>query len=111
MAVQTKAQVLSLLQDHHQQISALGVRRLGLFGSFARAQQGNESDVDLLVEFRPGHKTFDTFMQLAFFLEELFSRRVELVTTESLSPYIGPHILREIEYVNFDTGLSPAHSH
>jgi hypothetical protein len=65
----------------------------------------------MLVEFEPGRKTFDAFMQLAFFLEALFGRRVELVTPESLSPYIGPHILREMEYVSFDASLSPAHTH
>ena len=111
MAVQTKEHLLALLQEHHPQIRAFGVRRLGLFGSFVRERQGRESDVDMLVEFEPGCKTFDAFMQLAFFLEALFGRRVELVTPESLSPYIGPHILREIEYVNFDTALSPAHPH
>jgi predicted nucleotidyltransferase len=111
MAVQTKAQLLSLLQEHHHHIHTFGVRRLGLFGSFIREQQGCESDVDMLVEFEPGRKTFDAFMQLAFFLEALFGRRVELVTPESLSPYIGPHILREMEYVNFTAPLSPAHAH
>ena len=90
--VQTKEHILSLLQGHREPIRNFGVRRLGLFGSFARQQQGAESDVDLLVEFEPGSKTFDAFMQLAFFLEELFERRVELVTPESLSPYIGPRI-------------------
>ena len=111
MAVQTKEHVLSLLQEHQPQIRAFGVRRLGLFGSFVCGRQRHESDVDILVEFEPGYKTFDTFMQLAFFLEALFGRRVELLTPESLSPYIGPHILREMEYVNFDAALSPAHAH
>src|SRR5215510_9155277 len=111
MAVQTKEHLLALLQEHYRQLRAVGVRRLGLFGSFVRERQGRESDVDMLVEFEPGCKTFDAFMQLAFFLEALLGRRVELVTPESLSPYIGPHILREIEYVNFDTALSPAHPH
>lgn len=109
MAVQTKAHVLTLLHDHQHQIKQFGVKRLGLFGSFVRHQQDTESDVDVLVEFEPERKTFDAFMQLAFFLEDLFERRVELVTPESLSPYIGPHILKEIEYVDFDTGVSGAH--
>ncbi len=54
----------------------------------------------MLVEFAPGRKTFDNFMQLAFYLEELFGRKVELLTPESLSPYLGPRILREVEYVS-----------
>jgi len=101
MAVETKERILFILQEHNEQIKALGVRRLGLFGSFARAQQDEDSDVDVLVEFMPGRKGFDNFIQLVFLLEELFGRRVELVTAESLSPYIGPHILREIEDVTF----------
>jgi predicted nucleotidyltransferase len=56
------------------------------------------SDVDVLVEFEQDRKTFDNFIQLSFLLEDLFQRRVELVTIESLSPYIGPHILSEVEY-------------
>ena len=101
MTVQTKDQVLTLIRDHQKQINALGVRRLGLFGSFVRDEQKSESDIDILVEFEPNQKSFDTFMQLAFLLEDLSGRRVELVTPESLSPYIAPHILNEIEYVSF----------
>jgi predicted nucleotidyltransferase len=99
MSVQTKEHILSLIQEHQSQIRNWGVRRLGLFGSFVRRQQDNDSDIDILVEFEPGRKTFDNFIQVALFLEELFARRVELVTPEALSPYIGPHILREVEYV------------
>ena len=58
-----------------------------------------ESDVDLLVEFEPNKKTFTNFSNLVFFLEDLLGQRVEIVTVESLSPYIGPYILREVEYV------------
>lgn len=99
MTVQTKEHILSLIQAHQSQIRHLGVRRLGLFGSFVRRQHDSDSDIDILVEFEPGCKTFDNFMRVALLLEELFGRRVELVTPEALSPYIGPHILREVEYV------------
>jgi predicted nucleotidyltransferase len=63
-----------------------------------RGEQHPDSDIDLLVEFEAGQKTFDAFMELSFLLEEVFQRRIELVTVESLSPYIGPHILKEVEY-------------
>lgn len=99
MAVQTEDHILALIQEYQKQIRAFGVKRLGLFGSFVRGQQNEDSDVDVLVEFDLGKKTFDAFIHLAFFLEDLFGRRVELVTPESLSTYIGPHILREVEYV------------
>lgn len=99
MSVTTKKDLMDLLQSHQAELRAFGVKRCGLFGSFARNQPTPQSDVDLLVEFEPGQKTFINFSNLAFFLEELFGRRVDLVTMESLSPYIGPHILREAEYV------------
>jgi predicted nucleotidyltransferase len=97
--VRSKRQVLSRVRDHRDAIRALGVRRLALFGSFARNEPGRDSDVDILVEFEPGQKTFDHFMRLAFLLEDLLGRPVELVTTESLSPYLRPHIMEEVEDV------------
>ena len=109
MVVHTKEDLLSLIRAHREQIEAFGVSRLGIFGSFARGQPREESDVDVLVEFLPGHKTFNAFIHLAFFLEDLFGRSVELITPESLSPYIGPHILSETEYVNLSAGVSTSH--
>jgi uncharacterized protein len=96
----TKDEILTSLRKNGEKLRSLGVRRIGLFGSFARNEAGPESDIDLLVEFVPNEKTFDNFMALSFFLEELFGRRVELVTIESLSPYMGPHIMKEVEYVS-----------
>ncbi len=99
MAAETREAVLALIQQHDEQIRAFGVKRLGLFGSFVHGQQDKESDVDVLVEFEPGRKTFDVFIHLALFLEDLLGRRVDLLTPESLSPYIGPYILGEVRYV------------
>lgn len=89
---------MSVITEQQPQLQALGVRRLGLFGSFVRGEQRPDSDVDFLVEFVPGQKTFDNFMQLGFLLENLLKRRVELVTPESLSPYLRSRILDEVEY-------------
>jgi predicted nucleotidyltransferase len=94
----SKTEVFRTLAQHQAQLAAFGVARYGVFGSFVRNQVTPDSDVDLLVEFRPGGKTFENFMNLAWFLEELLGRPVDLVTTESLSPYLGPKILREVEY-------------
>ena len=72
---------------------------MALFGSFARNTQHADSDVDFLVEFLPGSKTYDNFFAVCELLEESLERPVELITLESLSPHIGPHILREAEDV------------
>ena len=95
--VQTKDEILLRLQDHEPQLRELGVRRMGLFGSFVRGQQDPDSDIDMLLEFEPGKKTFDRFMQISLLLEEILQRQIELVTIEALSPYLGPHILNETE--------------
>ena len=101
--VQTKQDILNILSENRARIRALGVKRLGLFGSFLSGRQTSDSDVDFLVQFDPGQKTFDNFMELTFLLEELLQRRVELVTTDALSPYIGPHILKDVEYAAFSS--------
>ncbi|MCL7452984.1 MAG: nucleotidyltransferase family protein [Anaerolineae bacterium] len=100
MTAGRKEEVLNIIGNHQKEIRDLGVRRYGLFGSFVHGQTTEQSDIDILVEFEPGQKTFDNFMKLAFFLEDLLGRQVDLVTAESLSPHIGPHILREVEYVS-----------
>jgi predicted nucleotidyltransferase len=98
MVAKSKKEILTIINEHQKQIRSFGVRRCGVFGSFVRSRQTQESDIDVLVEFEPNQKTFDNFMRLAQFLEELFGRKVDLITVESLSPYIGPHILQEVEY-------------
>jgi predicted nucleotidyltransferase len=96
----TKREILKTLNDHSVQLKELGVKRMGLFGSFVRDEQTPESDIDLLVQFEPDKKSFDNFMELSSRLENLLERHVELVTTEGLSPYIGPHIMNEVEYAS-----------
>jgi len=80
-------------------IKSFGVSKLGVFGSFITGNLKNESDVDLLVEFYPEHKSYDNYINLSYYLEGLLGRKVELVTPQSLSKYIGPHILKQTEYV------------
>jgi len=96
----TKQELLSAISTNRDAIKAYGVNSLGIFGSFSKGTSTELSDVDLLVDFVPGKKTFDNFMDLSFFLEELFGRKVELVTPQSLSKFIGPHILKEVENVS-----------
>jgi len=91
-AAADKSEVLRRIRSVEPEIRALGVRRLALFGSLLRDDPRPDSDVDLLVEFQIGAKSFDSFMKLADLLEASLQRSVELVTVEALSPYIGPKI-------------------
>jgi predicted nucleotidyltransferase len=99
--VSSKSDIFEQLKAHWETLEGYGVRRCGLFGSFRRGEATEKSDIDLLVVFEPELKTFMNFMDLCFFLEDLFGRKVDLLTPESLSPYIGPRILEEVEYLDF----------
>lgn len=103
MTISNKEDILKVLEEHTQTLQSYGVHQYGLFGSFVRNEQQKDSDIDILVEFTQGKKTFDNFINLAFFLEEILGRKVDLITKESLSPYIGPRILQEVEYVSLNS--------
>ena len=90
-----RLEVETRLQRVRSQILELGVSRLALFGSVRRNEAHEASDIDVLVEFAPGQKTYTHLLDLADLLEEVLQRRVELVTLESLSPFLRPHILAE----------------
>lgn len=90
--------ILDTIRQHPDQLRAYGVKRVGLFGSFARANQNPKSDIDILVEFVRGSKTFDNYMDLKFFLEKLFHRKVDLVIKDVLKARIKNRVLAEIKY-------------
>jgi len=94
-----KQDIFQQLKSHKKDIEKYGVAKIGLFGSYVRNEQKENSDIDILVDIEPGKRTFDNFMGLCFYLDDLFSgKKVEVVTTGGLSKYIGPHILKEVEY-------------
>jgi len=94
-----KKEILKNILAEREQIKKYGVKRIGLFGSFIQNEQKETSDVDILVEFEKGMKTFDNYMELKFFLEKLLGCKVDLVIADALKPQIKPHVMREIEYV------------
>ncbi|MHB8169681.1 MAG: nucleotidyltransferase family protein [Thermoleophilia bacterium] len=90
--------ILTLLAAHRSDLDRFGINSLALFGSFARNEAGPESDIDILVDFS-SPATFDNFMDLKFFLEDIFGRRVDLVTVRALKPRIRQHVEKEARYV------------
>jgi len=97
--VLNREQTRDRLAACEQEVRALGVARLALFGSVLRGQTHAQSDVDLLVQFAPGEKSYLRFLALAELLEAHLGRPVELVTMEALSPFLGPRILTEAQDV------------
>jgi predicted nucleotidyltransferase len=93
------SKVMTILSKNLDRIKSYGVRRIGLFGSVLRGEAGPKSDIDILVEFDEGQATFDHLMGLHDYLTGILKRKVDLVTMGGLSPFIGPHILKEVRYV------------
>ncbi|MDD3248307.1 MAG: nucleotidyltransferase family protein [Methanosarcina sp.] len=75
-----------------------GVKRIGIFGSFVRGEEKAGSDIDVLVEFDETKTTFDNYMDLKFYLEDLFKREVDLVIESSIKPRLKDNIMREVVY-------------
>lgn len=96
----TKGTILKTLNSNKLNLSKFGVRNVGLYGSYVRNEQSRESDIDLLIDFEPENETFDNFMAVYDLFEKLFeNEKVEVVTKNGLSSYIGPKILKEVIYV------------
>ncbi len=92
----TREGILKQLEDHRDIIRGFGVLRLGIFGSYARGDAREGSDMDFLVEFE--RATFDNYFDLKFFLEDLFGRKVDLVIEDTIKPRIRSTILEETVY-------------
>ncbi|MDP3298421.1 MAG: nucleotidyltransferase family protein [Thermodesulfovibrionia bacterium] len=75
-----------------------GVKKIGIFGSFARGEGKEGSDIDILIEFKDDYETFDNYMDLKYSLEDLFGRKVDLVTVDALRPQLKDDILQEVVY-------------
>ena len=90
----TRDEIFRTLTEHKGELSSFGVRSLSLFGSHARGDATDDSDLDFLVEFE--NKSFDSYMDLKFFLEDLFGRRVDLVPADKIKPRLRDRIHGEV---------------
>ncbi len=96
----TRENILNKLKSNKNRLKKFGIRNVGLFGSYGRNEQCENSDIDLLIDFEPEKENFDNLMAVYDFFEKMFkNEKVEIVTMNGLSPYIGPFILKEVQYV------------
>ena len=93
----SREKILKILEENQNTIRSYGVKRLGLFGSCARGECSEASDLDFVVEF--DKKSFDLYMDLKAFLEELFGCQVDLVLADTIKPRLRTTILVEAVYV------------
>ncbi len=96
----TKDFIITTLRNNKIRLAQLGVKEVGLFGSYLRNEHTPNSDIDILIDFETGKENFDNYINACRLVEALFDKeKVEIVTKNGLSPYIGPRILNEVVYV------------
>ena len=97
--MRTLEDLKSVLQTHKKEIDKkYGISEIGIFGSYVKNEQDNESDVDILVEFRKATDLI-TFVNLKNYLSELLNLNVDLVMKKALKPRLGQRIINEVIYI------------
>ena len=95
-----KKEIFKTIQDNKETIKSFGVTQIGLFGSYVRDEQTIGSDIDFLVDIEKEKKTLKNFIDFCDLLESLFKdNKIDIVSKKGLSEFIGPHILKEVNYV------------
>ena len=90
--------VLNILKKNIAKISRFGITKIAVIGSVARDEANSESDLDLLVDFE-GPLTFDRYMDVKIFLEDLLDCKIDLVIADGLHPSIKAEINQDAVYV------------
>ncbi len=95
-----KENIIAILKCHKPALLKFGVKNIGLFGSYLRNEQTDMSDIDLLIDFEPEKENFDNYMAVYDMFENIFKdEKIEVITKNGLSKYIGPKILKDVVYV------------
>ena len=92
-----REEVLEILKASLPKLREYGVREIGLFGSTSREEQNENSDIDILVDLK--QHTFDSYMDVLFYLEERLGCNIDLVMKDSLKPAIRNAVMSETDYV------------
>ena len=102
-SIRTREELVTQIRLHLEEITSLGVKRIGIFGSWATNEHNEESDIDFVIEFKRGKATFKTVAAVVDFLEGLLGRRVDILTPEAIDairiPNVRDTIKRQILYV------------
>ncbi len=94
----TKADILEFLRSHKDEMyEKFGLVKIGLFGSYVRGEQREDSDIDLAVEIKSSNK-FRSFFGLKSYLEDGLHKKIDLGIESSIKPIVHQYIKKEIEY-------------
>lgn len=90
--------ILNIIRSKRSSLSDVGVAKIGVFGSYLRGEEHDDSDLDMIIFFKPEQKTIINYFKALDILESEFHKKIDLLTPESISPYIKPYIDKEIVY-------------
>ena len=90
-----KQKVSRLVKENQKKLKDFKVQKMFLFGSVARGEETTSSDIDILIKFE-STPTYDMYMDLKFFLEDLLDQKVDLVTEEALRPEIKKYVEKDL---------------
>lgn len=91
-------EAISLINEHMDSINKFHIKEIGVFGSFVRGEQTPDSDVDILVKFEEDQETLDNYMDLKFYLEDLFRRKVDVVIADAIKDALKKTIVESVHY-------------
>lgn len=94
----TKKEILKKLEENKKRIERYGIKKIGVFGSYVRDEQKKKSDIDIIVEFEEDKISFDNYIHLKFFIEDLLKKKIDLVIVDDIKPRLKPYILKEVKY-------------
>lgn len=98
--MKTLNEIKKIIQLHKQEIEKkFNIKEIGIFGSVVKGKAKSKSDIDILVEFNKGYKTFDNYMELKFLLEDILNTKVDLVIRDAIREELKQDILSEVIYV------------
>ena len=96
--IMTKTVILDFLRSHKDEMyEKFGLIKIGLFGSYVRGEQREDSDIDLAVEIESSNK-FRSFFGLKAYLEDALQKKIDLGVESSIKPIVKKYIEKEIEY-------------
>ncbi len=92
----TANSILEFLHDHADHLQAMGVRKIGLFGSYVRGEEQPDSDIDILIEMNTA--SYRDYMNVLHFLEDNFERKVDLGEEHLIKAFARTHIMKEVRF-------------
>ncbi|MBA7545589.1 hypothetical protein ES705_37958 [subsurface metagenome] len=94
-------EIKKILRTHKEELrEKYGIEEIGIFGSYVRGEQKEDSDIDILIEFKPDARiSLLDFVELENYISDLLEVKVDLVEKSALKPRIGKHILKEVVHL------------